>query len=496
MAAWGIEPNARRTIWPYLLGVYDYDSTFAQRQLTDARLRVLFRRLRRECELHMESRDGSNTASTTATVPAVESPPPDSPSEEEVDEPAAQGRALGADYDSARRIILQDVVRCRDPSPYVGVHHRKHSDSLSRQKQEIAAALAKSKRRNLESTRYPSFSHRNRVQTTPLSPSHYKFLYGLQTTAIPHASRGETIASTASTVAPITNHGDLGKDESIKDDPLATACRGLSDTLTDDELAYSARLALLLQTYAMYDDTYGYCQGMTDLVQPFAAVFSEDDALAFWCFARFMSRVRHNFSFDGTGVSSQLDVLAQILEHGTPETMRMLRRTCAAPGTELYFSYRMLLVLLRREMSFMQTLQLWEMILADCQRGSPHLKSSRSMARSSSTRLPSITPSSGRAASSVRDGSLARLGEGRSWKNPTARVWPEMDKRDDLLLYVIAEVIAAQRETFARSRSPDDVLRCFADLRIDYTVHLVHRAAKLRSFVRKKLCGGSRPEFR
>src|ERR1700744_4435456 len=46
----------------------------------------------------------------------------------------------------------------------------------------------------------------------------------------------------------------------------------------------------MLLTYNEYNKDIGYVQGMSDLLAPIYAVM-QDDAVAFWCFVKFMDRM-------------------------------------------------------------------------------------------------------------------------------------------------------------------------------------------------------------
>ncbi|KAG5398079.1 hypothetical protein IGI04_019893 [Brassica rapa subsp. trilocularis] len=79
--------------------------------------------------------------------------------------------------------------------------------------------------------------------------------------------------------------------------------------------------------------------GMDDICSPMI-ILLEDEADAFWCFERAMARVRENTSM---GVQTQLGMLSQDLD-----------------GGEFMFAIRMLMVLFRREFSFLDAFYLWE----------------------------------------------------------------------------------------------------------------------------------------
>ncbi|KAL3689458.1 hypothetical protein R1sor_015767 [Riccia sorocarpa] len=122
-----------------------------------------------------------------------------------------------------------------------------------------------------------------------------------------------------------------------------------------------ARMSDILAVHAWIDPATGYCQGMSDLLSPFIVLF-EDDADAFWCFESLLLRVRQNFQMEGpVGVMKQLEALPKIMEVADPQVYRHL---CAIGADNFLFAFRMLLVLFRRELSFGESLGLWEMMWA------------------------------------------------------------------------------------------------------------------------------------
>ncbi|GMI78679.1 hypothetical protein like AT2G43490 [Hibiscus trionum] len=122
-----------------------------------------------------------------------------------------------------------------------------------------------------------------------------------------------------------------------------------------------ARMFDILAVYALADPATGYCQGMSDLLSPFVVIF-EDNADAFWCFEMLIRRMRDNFQMEGpTGVMKQLQALWHILELTDREIFAHLSKIGAE---SLHFAFPMLLVLFRRELSFDDTLRMWEMMWA------------------------------------------------------------------------------------------------------------------------------------
>jgi hypothetical protein len=140
----------------------------------------------------------------------------------------------------------------------------------------------------------------------------------------------------------------------------------IAGLMDDDHLEpprrhHAARLVLILEAYTMYDSETGYCQGMSDLLSPFVALI-DDDYEAFWCFVKFMEFARHNFRLDEVGIRRQLNLVSEIIKHSDPQLFQHLGTLGCEDCT---FIYRMVVVLMRRELSFEQTLCLWEVMWAD-----------------------------------------------------------------------------------------------------------------------------------
>ncbi|XP_044476687.1 rab GTPase-activating protein 22-like isoform X2 [Mangifera indica] len=148
----------------------------------------------------------------------------------------------------------------------------------------------------------------------------------------------------------------------IKAQRLAQAV-GLKDYnhLEPCRIYHAARLVAILEAYALYDPEIGYCQGMSDLLSPIVSVLEEDHE-AFWCFVGFMKKARHNFRLDEVGIRRQLSIVSKIIKGKAIHLYRHLEKLEAE---DCFFVYRMVVVLFRRELTFEQTLCLWEVMWAD-----------------------------------------------------------------------------------------------------------------------------------
>lgn len=125
----------------------------------------------------------------------------------------------------------------------------------------------------------------------------------------------------------------------------------------------------LLLTYNEYNQELGYVQGMSDLLAPIYAVV-QDDAIAFWCFQRFMDRMERNFLRDQSGMRAQLLALDHLVQFMDPKLYAHLQ---SADSTNFFFFFRMLLVWYKREFEWLDVLHLWEVLWTDYLTSSFHL---------------------------------------------------------------------------------------------------------------------------
>lgn len=123
----------------------------------------------------------------------------------------------------------------------------------------------------------------------------------------------------------------------------------------------AVRLVNLLCAYALHDPEIGYCQGMGDLALPIVLAI-KDESTAFWCFVKLMSSARQNFMHDGAGIKRQLEEVSGLVDTADPAlSQKLVRLDCA----ECYFAYRMILVMMRRELPLPEVMMLWEIMWAN-----------------------------------------------------------------------------------------------------------------------------------
>ena len=116
------------------------------------------------------------------------------------------------------------------------------------------------------------------------------------------------------------------------------------------------RLINVLSAYAVHDPENGYCQGMSDLAIVFIGL-EEDNAVAFACFEKFMRAARQNLRHDEEGIRNQLKDISDIIENTDP---KLFSKIVDLGDENCMFAYRMVVVLMRRELPLVDVLTLWE----------------------------------------------------------------------------------------------------------------------------------------
>ncbi|KAK8717942.1 hypothetical protein V6N13_045192 [Hibiscus sabdariffa] len=172
---------------------------------------------------------------------------------------------------------------------------------------------------------------------------------------------GEPIAAEGCDVPPVSDKKVAQWMHSLHQIGLDVVRTDRALVFYEDE-ANQAKLWNILAIYSWVDDDIGYVQGMNDICSPMV-ILLEDEADAFWCFERAMRRLRDNFRCSTTsiGVQSQLGTLSQVIKTVDPKLHQHLEDL---DGGEYLFAFRMLMVLFRREFSFVDALYLWEVMWA------------------------------------------------------------------------------------------------------------------------------------
>jgi hypothetical protein len=121
-------------------------------------------------------------------------------------------------------------------------------------------------------------------------------------------------------------------------------------------------LRQVLRTYCTYNQDVGYVQGMNDILAPILAVQDGNLCDAFWCFKGVMDVFSPNFHTDQNGMSNSLRLLRDLVEKLDPALFAFLERKDA---TNMFFAYRWMLLLLKREFSYDDLCRLWDTLFAN-----------------------------------------------------------------------------------------------------------------------------------
>ncbi|KAL3683249.1 hypothetical protein R1sor_001271 [Riccia sorocarpa] len=318
----GIDISIRAEVWPFLLGLYDLKSTAAERQATDSVKRAEFEDLRRQCAV-------------------------------------------------LKKIITSELNKAKLEKEDSGEFEKVSEEDLLESAWEDGGGEASTSELSVktvddaESKKDEDTENENKVPSEPPENPKVEMILAGGPKALEDFKdwmriiRLDAVRMNAEWVPYSAVQANVSEEEAAR--------RGSEVGIQDDEHLepsrrhHAARLVAVLEAYALYDTETGYCQGMSDLLSPFVALM-ESDSQAFWCFVEFMKVAKANFRMDETGIRRQLRLVGQIIKCTDPQLHEQLVRIQA---DDCYFVYRMVVVLLRRELSFEQTVCLWEVIWAD-----------------------------------------------------------------------------------------------------------------------------------
>lgn len=125
-----------------------------------------------------------------------------------------------------------------------------------------------------------------------------------------------------------------------------------------DEHAHLISLFNVLVTYAVLNPDVSYAQGMSDLAAPLMVVM-DDEAITFTCFSALMNRCKGHFLPDGKAMSLKFDHLSLLVQKMDPVLYKYLVKVEA---DDMFFCYRWLVLDLKREFQFDDTLRVMEVI--------------------------------------------------------------------------------------------------------------------------------------
>ncbi|CAH8385173.1 unnamed protein product [Eruca vesicaria subsp. sativa] len=449
----GVDPSIRPEVWPFLLGVYDLNSTEEERGSIRQQKQKEYENLRRQCrEIHKRNENGCDSKQTAQSSSTEDSQVLDSHDIAEVnsskrsiqveESEELNSESILQDGDCKKSgVTSEDTANDSDStkseetetSPLLAKeeaesHNTVKSNSTNSVETETSPLLAKDEAetqdisksnstKSVETETSPleakdeadshdtvnsDAANSEETETSPLiakdEAENQDSINSEETEILPLVAKEETVShgkinQEKGTLTPSSKPKSKAEEEFtttwqriIRLDAVRandewvfyspsqaavsdTKARGIAtqvglndyEHLDSCRIFHAARLVGILEAYAVYDPEIGYCQGMSDLLSPLIAVI-EDDALAFWCFVGFMSKARNNFRLDEVGIRRQLSMVSKIIKC---KDIRLYRHLENLEAEDCFFVYRMVVVLFRRELTFEQTLCLWEVMWAD-----------------------------------------------------------------------------------------------------------------------------------
>ncbi|KNA03009.1 hypothetical protein SOVF_213230 [Spinacia oleracea] len=362
----GVDPNIRAEVWPFLLGVYNLNSTKEERDSARKKKRKEYENLRKQCrqilrrsvasfkgnETAENSNGGSggffsqvsNTPESDNISSARTSNDGDNPSDS--DGPIWDPEILPSvnSFDEGIKIELTCIEGSGASS--------ESSDSESSEGDNVPFLSAEEYEGNV--------LNENNTISSPSKAEGGLNLYSSEDFATwQRIIRVDALRANPEWIIYSPTQAAVSEAKARQQAEKV----GLKefDHLEPCMIYHATRLVSILEAYALYDPETGYCQGMSDLLSPIISVIEEDHE-AFWCFVGFMKKARHNFRLDEIGIRRQLGLISKIIKCKDSHLYRHLEKLQAE---DCFFLYRMVVVLFRRELTFEQTLCLWEVMWAD-----------------------------------------------------------------------------------------------------------------------------------
>ncbi|KAG5676051.1 hypothetical protein PVAND_005905 [Polypedilum vanderplanki] len=114
----------------------------------------------------------------------------------------------------------------------------------------------------------------------------------------------------------------------------------------------------VLTTYALNHPSVSYCQGMSDICSPILVTMC-DEGQAYICFCALMNRLKCNFMIDGIAMTKKFNHLSDAIQYYDYEFYNYLKKQQA---DDLLFCYRWLLLEMKREFAFEDSLRMLEVL--------------------------------------------------------------------------------------------------------------------------------------
>ncbi|CAO2819335.1 unnamed protein product [Amaranthus hypochondriacus] len=360
----GVDPNIRAEVWPFLLGVYDLNSTREERDSTRNQKRKEYEGLRKRCRRILRRSAVNFKGNETAEN--------------------SNGGSGGFFSQVSDTLDLDDISSARtsngddlytpdsdgpiwDPEILSSAISFEEGDNILLRAEEgsVASSVLSGSESSEDDDNVPyveEFKENDLDENLTSSPS--KADNGLIFLSEDFATWQRIIRVDALRANPewiVYSPSQAAVSEAMAKQQAEKVGLKEYDHLEPCMIYHASRLVSILEAYALYDPETGYCQGMSDLLSPIISVI-ENDHEAFWCFVGFMKKARHNFRLDEVGIRRQLGLISKIIKCKDSHLYRHLEKLQAE---DCFFVYRMVVVLFRRELTFEQTLCLWEVMWAD-----------------------------------------------------------------------------------------------------------------------------------
>uniref|UniRef100_A0A5B6ZMX2 Putative small G protein signaling modulator 2-like isoform X2 n=1 Tax=Davidia involucrata TaxID=16924 RepID=A0A5B6ZMX2_DAVIN len=418
----GVDPSIKAEVWPFLLGVFDLNSSKEERDILRTQKRKEYEKLRRQCRRLLkhgdesfklqESGGTSNNEDSMSFIHGIDSPDSDDVVSARESLSSEERNAYVEYSDHPTGALSEgDAVSRRITDLNASALDTESSDSDSSEDPEMSQTFPSAESREENdpdmALREDSSPSRTEVQSKLHSTEDFTMWQRIIRLDAVRAN-GEWMAYSPTQAA-------------VSDDRARRSAEAVGlkdyDHLEPSRIFHAARLVAILEAYALYDPEIGYCQGMSDLLSPIITVITEDHE-AFWCFVGFMRKARHNFRLDEVGIRRQLNIVSKVIKCKDSHLYRHLEKLQAE---DCFFVYRMVVVLFRRELTFEQTICLWEVMWAD------------------------------QAALAIRAGIV---------KSAWSRIRQQAPPTDDLLLYAIAaSVLQRRKQIIEKYSSMDEIIR-------------------------------------
>ncbi|KAK9292638.1 hypothetical protein L1049_020613 [Liquidambar formosana] len=285
----GVDPSIRAEVWPFLLGVYDLNSSKEERDIVRNQKRKEYEKLRRQCRRLLKRSDETKLNETGGTSSNGDSGSliqfMDSSSSEDVvsarESLSSEERSPDVEYsdnpssavldgdDSSRQ--LSNAVERIDSSRRVtnadaSTLITESSDSESSEDPEVIPAFS-----SMEGTEENDPDTPSKEAASPSMTEVQSKLWATEDFATwQRIIRLDAVRANSEWTAYAPSQASVS-DGRARRSAEAVGLRDY-DHLEPSRIFHAARLVAILEAYALYDPEIGYCQGMSDLLSPIITV--------------------------------------------------------------------------------------------------------------------------------------------------------------------------------------------------------------------------------